>query len=861
MRRLAPRLLACACLLAGAAHADPLPGALASRPPSGGPHPFGVDDLLAHESLGEVTFSPSRRWLVTQSMGPYGSIRDWSLLAWADMTISRLDVVDLKTGGPPRRLFADAPDYGYLPGPYSPSGDQMAVTRVRGHDRELGIVDLLTGAATWTGLTPVHNYFGATMQWRSAHELIAVTQDPDTPSITPIYEWQVQARLQAAWKDAAAGRVSVTPIGSGKYLGRHAPPVLRKLVSINASTGRATLLLAADVEDLALSPDGGKAAVLSAEEDVRPDPNQVARTNNPFRRTRLAILDLANGETWRPCPDEEINLGLMAWSPSGAGLLVQAKDEAQSWEQAVYWRIDLASRRAAPLALGSYKLAADGNRNYVGPARGHWLDEDPLVLARPVDAAPDTPRIWLRLSRPGPVPLGAGLPAGADQLLAVGSDHVVLGDGQRLWRVSATRVRALADNVRPAPRPMPSQALRPAANQPPVPSHLILARGPPAGDSTAATTLITLTGGVAERALITAPAGETVLAAQTRPAALASRTRDAQGVEQVWLRQEGRAPTSVLTLNVQQADVTFARPHAVGTTSPDGQVLTHWLYLPPSLAPGAHAPLVVVPYPGRIQPSDPTRLWPPGKESYPSVQILAAAGYAVLMPSLPIDESREPMDGLAMHILAVVDAAKAAGEPIDIDRLALWGQSYGGYAVLGAATQSSRFKAVIATASSPDLFLANAAQNPIFSLAPDAGYAVVNAMGWLESGQARMGAPPWRDPQRYIRNSPLLAVEKITAPILLVSSDLDGDPNGPRAMFNALYRLNKDAILLDYHGEGHQVMNRANLRDLYARTLAFLADQLPAAAASPGGSAAGGGPAGPALAPASGGSTAVPPAS
>jgi dipeptidyl aminopeptidase/acylaminoacyl peptidase len=385
MRRLAPRLLACACLLAGAAHADPLPGALASRPPSGGPHPFGVDDLLAHESLGEVTFSPSRRWLVTQSMGPYGSIRDWSLLAWADMTISRLDVVDLKTGGPPRRLFADAPDYGYLPGPYSPSGDQMAVTRVRGHDRELGIVDLLTGAATWTGLTPVHNYFGATMQWRSAHELIAVTQDPDTPSITPIYEWQVQARLQAAWKDAAAGRVSVTPIGSGKYLGRHAPPVLRKLVSINASTGRATLLLAGDVEDLALSPDGGKAAVLSAEEDVRPDPNQVARTNNPFRRTRLAILDLANGETWRPCPDEEINLGLMAWSPSGAGLLVQAKDEAQSWEQAVYWRIDLASRRAAPLALGSYKLAADGNRNYVGPARGHWLDEDPLVLARPVE--------------------------------------------------------------------------------------------------------------------------------------------------------------------------------------------------------------------------------------------------------------------------------------------------------------------------------------------------------------------------------------------------------------------------------------------------------------------------------------------
>ncbi|WP_051695121.1 prolyl oligopeptidase family serine peptidase [Caulobacter sp. UNC358MFTsu5.1] len=857
MRRLAPRLLACAWLLAGAAHADPLADPTLAPSPSGRLHPFGLDDLLAHESLGEVTFSPSRRWLVTQSTGPYGSIRDWSLLAWAEMTISRLDVVDLKTGGPPRRLFADAADHGYLPGPYSPSGDRMAVTRVRGHDRELGVVDLATGKAIWTGLTPAHNYFGATLQWRSERELIAVTQNPDAPSVTPIYEWQVQARLLTAWTDAAAGRLSVTPVGSGKYLGRHAPPTLRQLVSIDTATGRARRLLDADVRDLALSSDGARVAILSAEEDVRPDPTQVARTNIPSRRQRLAILDLATGQIWRPCPDRDVATGLMAWSPSAKGLLISAKADGQPWEQSVYWRIDPGPRRAAPLALGPYKPAPDGDPNNLGAARGQWLGEDPLVLARPAEAAPDAPRTWIRLSRQGPIALGGDVAPGADQLLAVGADHVVLGDGRRLWRASATgRVRPLADNLRPAPRPAPAQGQRPAA-PPPAPADLILARGAAAA---APTTLLVLAGGVAERVLIAAPAGETVLAAQARPAALASRTRDAQGVERVWLRQAGRAPIPVLTLNARQADVAFARPRAVRTTGSDGKVLTHWLYLPPTLSPGARAPLVVVPYPGRAFPSDPARLRPPGEEYFPSVQILAAAGYAVLTPSLPIDETREPMEGTAERILAVVDAAAAAGEPIDLDRLALWGQSYGGYAVLAAATQSPRFKAVVASAASPDLFGAYGAHGLTSNLAPDAGSAILGAMGWLESGQARMGVPPWRDPQRYVRNSPLLAADKITAPILLISGDLDGDPNGPRAMFDALYRLDRDAILLDYHGEAHVPAIPANLRDLYARVLAFLADQLPPTAAPPGGGAAAAGPAGEATSPASGGSAAAPPA-
>lgn len=747
MRRLATRLLACACLLAGAvpAHAQVPPPIQTQVQAPARTHPYGLDDLLARQRLGAVTISPSGHWLVAQSTDPYGTITRFDLLAEADLTVSRLDAIDLKVAPRPRRLFADAPSYGYLPGPYSPSGEQMAVIRVQGHAMELGVVALATGRATWTGLTPIVSGVGRTVQWRSESELIAVTRDPETASFIPFYEWQAQARLKAAWNAAAQGRLSVTEVGSGRYLGRHAAATPRRLVRIDLSTNAVTPLLEADVFDLALSPDGSRTAVLTAAEDTPPDPDRIAGLADPFRRQRLAILDLDDGATWRPLPDHEIALGLLAWSPRGADLLILAKQDSQAWGQATYWRLAPAARDARPLDLPGYAAALDPAPFGLGAPHGQWIGEDPMVLVRPIDKGPDAPQDWARLSLRGVVMLGAVPPTSADR------------------RVART---------------------------------------------------------------VPAPSGEMILAAQAKPAVRASLARDAQGVEQLLLRMAGRPPTPILTLNAGLADVAFVHPRPILHRGPHGDALTSWLYLPPDLPPGSRAPLVVVPYPGRIYPDAATGLGPPGHERYPNAQLLAAAGYAVLLPSLPVDTAREPMEGTAERILAVVDAAAATGAPVDTTRLALWGHSYGGYAVLAAAAQSPRFKAIISAAPSPDLFIAYAGQNQTLDLIPESGYPVVNAMGWLESGQARMGAPPWRDPGRYVRNSPALHADKITAPVLLIAGDLDGDPNGPRAMFNALYRQNKDALLLDYHGEGHQMFGVANLRHLYAQALAFLADHI-----------------------------------
>lgn len=829
MRRLAPRLLACACLLAGAAEAQDKS------------HPYGLDDLLARQRLGAVTLSPSKSWLVAQSTDPYRTITRFDLLAEADLTVSRLDVVDLKADPKPRRLFANAPDYGYLPGPYSPSGERMAVTRVRGHAMELGVVELATGRAVWTGLTPIVSGIGRTVQWRTEGELIAVTRDPEAPSFIPFYEWQAQARLRAAWTASAEGRLGVTEIGSGRYLGRHAATPPRRLVRIDIASGRVTPLLDADVFDLELSPDRTRVAALSAGEDTPPDPDRVAGLADPFRRQRLTIIDLDDGATWRPWSDHEASPGLLAWSPTGKDLLVLAKRDTQPWGQAAYWRLIPAARDARPLDLHGYAAAPDPDPFGLGAPHGQWMGADPLVLVRPAGAAPAARRHWARLSPRGLVLLGAALPTGADRLVAAASDQIVLGDGQRLWRVGPDgEASPLSASAAPVPSTGLFEGSRVMINERPAPANLVLAVPEPPG----ALRLAALSRGKIAPTQIAAPAGETLLAAHTDPAVAVALSRDSQGVERVTLRSAGRAPISLLTLNVALEDVAFARPRPIAHRGPHGEALTSWIYLPPSLAPGHRAPLVVVPYPGRIYPAAATGLGPPGRERYPNAQLLAAAGYAVLLPSLPVDEAREPMDGTAERILAVVDAVSASGEPVDTTRLALWGHSYGGYAVLAAATQSDRFKAIISAAPSPDLFIAYAGQNQTLNLIPQAGYPIVNAMGWLESGQARMGAPPWRDPQRYVRNSPALQADKITAPVLLIAGDLDGDPDGPRAMFNALYRQNKDALLLDYHGEGHQMFGVANLRHLYTQALAFLADHIaPDGAVSAATSAGSGAPA------------------
>jgi len=233
-----------------------------------------------------------------------------------------------------------------------------------------------------------------------------------------------------------------------------------------------------------------------------------------------------------------------------------------------------------------------------------------------------------------------------------------------------------------------------------------------------------------------------------------------------------------------------------------------------------------VPYNGDRYDRPPPQFEPGSVFPLTNVQLMVAQGYAVIAPSLPLARDEEPAPGLADALLAIVDAAYAQYPGVSATRLALWGQSFGGWSTLMAGAQSPRFKALVATAPVTDLVTIHDNIRPVGLAVPEVGLSLTNMQGWAEGGQGRMGGPPWTARERYLRNSPLYSADKITAPVMLVYGDMDFDTTQVTAMFMSLSRQGKDAQLLYYRGENHMVVNPANLRDLHQRAFAFLADAL-----------------------------------
>jgi len=251
----------------------------------------------------------------------------------------------------------------------------------------------------------------------------------------------------------------------------------------------------------------------------------------------------------------------------------------------------------------------------------------------------------------------------------------------------------------------------------------------------------------------------------------------------------------------------------------DGRMLTSWLLLPDGPAGTRPPPVVVLIYPGADYRTAPSWLQPGGERRHINPAVLASAGYAILVPSLP-DLAGSPVarDDLADRVLAIVDQAAATGI-VDGSRVALVGHSFGAYGALLAATQSDRFSAVVASNGYADL--SRSAELPApWRVSPIDGLPIYPLSAWAETGQAAVGVSFGADPQAYVDRSPLYAAARITAPTLLIESDLDGARLG--ALFSTLYRMNREAGLVTYFGEGHSYVSPANLRDLHSRIIAWL---------------------------------------
>ena len=161
---------------------------------------------------------------------------------------------------------------------------------------------------------------------------------------------------------------------------------------------------------------------------------------------------------------------------------------------------------------------------------------------------------------------------------------------------------------------------------------------------------------------------------------------------------------------------------------------------------------------------------------------------------------------------SVVSAAKMLAKMpwVDSNRMAIQGQSWGGYQVAYLVTKTNMFRA--AGAGAPVSNMTSAYGGIRWGVG-------INRQFQYEKTQSRIGATLWQRPDLYIKNSPLFTADKIKTPLLLMHNDADGSVPWYQSieLFTAMKRLGKKVWLLEYNGEDHNLVERKNRKDLSVR--------------------------------------------
>ena len=253
----------------------------------------------------------------------------------------------------------------------------------------------------------------------------------------------------------------------------------------------------------------------------------------------------------------------------------------------------------------------------------------------------------------------------------------------------------------------------------------------------------------------------------------------------------------------------------------DGQLATVQtaVILPPGAQTRERLPVVVLVYPGADVSAS---LWHFGGGAPVTIptQVFSRAGFAVLLPDLPMGPGNEAgnyIQEMTDVLMPQLHHAASLGYA-DSGRAAIVGQSGGGYLAAAVVSQTQLFRAAIAINGFFDL--AGERYSGIFE-------GTTPGVAWSENA-ARMGAHPWANILRYIDNSPYYRADRIHTPLLIVQGSEDMSLPQAQMLFTALRRLDRPVQLAVYAGQGHVVSSwmRSDAVDATRRMLEFLQRRL-----------------------------------
>lgn len=270
---------------------------------------------------------------------------------------------------------------------------------------------------------------------------------------------------------------------------------------------------------------------------------------------------------------------------------------------------------------------------------------------------------------------------------------------------------------------------------------------------------------------------------------------DGDRPEDVWVtRASDGGRTRLTELNPQLADVQLTRTELVPYLDVDGNTLYGILYYPVDYEPGRKYPLVAEIY---------EQFFDNGFNE--NMNLVTARGWFGFRPSVKFEEGY-PGEAWLKAVPNAVNELIARGL-VDGEKVGVYGQSYGGYAVNLLITQTDRFAAAANVSGKVN----------IISFLGDSEKITTRNYAAAEVGQDRIGATLWEQPHKYIATSAVMFADRIETPLLMLSGE--GDWNVPatnqREMYYALRRLGKEVVWVHYTAGGHGAGRASNVEDFH----------------------------------------------
>ncbi len=314
------------------------------------------------------------------------------------------------------------------------------------------------------------------------------------------------------------------------------------------------------------------------------------------------------------------------------------------------------------------------------------------------------------------------------------------------------------------------------------------------------------------RELITGPYTYKMFSADSKIDQLIYTKEDYQASPDLYLNTAFNNEQRLTDINPQQANYNWGTAELVEWTTPKGYQAEGILYKPEDFDPNKKYPIIAYFY-EKLSDGLYTYQAPAPTPSRLNISYFVSNGYLVFAPDIRYEngypgKSAEEYINSGMHHLARTHSW------VDSTKMGIQGQSWGGYQVAHLITRTNMYAA--AWSGAPVVNMTSAYGGIRWGTGMSRQFQ-------YENTQSRIGKPLWEALDLYIENSPLFFMDRVNTPVAIMHNDNDGAVPWYQGIefFTALRRLNKPVWLLNYNGDGHNLMNRQNRKDIQIREIQF----------------------------------------